>query len=387
MFDVMDWSRATSDEIDRGFDHFGGLHSASAAELCALIQAADVAQSWMTDGARSLTDWVSVRLRVRDDTARQLVSVARRLSDLPVLNKRFASGDLSLDQVDAISRMATADTEAGLIEEALGLSNTALDRAARRANPPSASDEREAHRVRALWIQRTLDGASGRLTAHLPNTELEIVETAITQRADKIGPDPGTGLFDPYTQRMADGLVEVCATTGDQTSTPPQISAYVDLDVLLAEDDGPGAHELGSGALIPNETARRLSCDCVVETVVTDGSIVVGVGRNSRTIPGWLRRLVHHRDGGQCQFHGCGNTNWLQVHHIVHWSQGGATDLDNLILLCGFHHRFVHEHGWNITTNPDGTFQFRKPDWTLHPRPKPGLHPRLKQLVGADRPT
>ncbi len=382
MFDTMDWSLATSDEIDRGFDHFGGLRGATDAQLCSLIRAADVAQVWMGDGARSLTDWVSVRLRVRHATARQLVTVSRKLSDLPVLSARFGAGDLSLDQTDAISRMATPETEQGLIEEALGLSNTALDRAARRANPPSVSDEREAHRVRALWIQRTLDGASGRLTAHLPNTDLEIVETAISERADKIGPDPQTGLFDPYSQRMADGLVEVCATTGDQTSTPPQVSAYVDLDVLLTEDDDPGAHELGSGALIPNETARRLSCDCVLETVITDGSVVVGVGRNSRTIPGWLRRLVHHRDGGTCQFHGCGNDHWLQVHHIVHWSQGGRTDLHNLILLCGFHHRFVHENGWHITTTDDRTFQFRKPDRTLYPPPKPDLHPKLARLTG-----
>ncbi len=168
------------------------------ARVCDLIVEVDPRQSWMTDGARSLTDWVAARLRVRNETASQLVRVARRLEDLPVLSERFASGDLSLDQVDAISRMATADTETGLIEEALGLSNAVLDRKARRANPPVGSDEREAHRVRALWIQHTLDGASGRPTAHLPHLELEIVETAIRDRADQFPVNPETGLFDAY---------------------------------------------------------------------------------------------------------------------------------------------------------------------------------------------
>jgi hypothetical protein len=303
-----------------------------------------------------------------------------------VLSERFAAGDLSLDQVDAISRMATADTETGLIEEALGLSNALLGGKARRANPPTAVDEAEAHRVRALWIQRTLDGASGKLTAHLPHLQLEIVETAIRDRADKIGPDPQTGLFDAYSQRMADGLVEVCATTGDQTTTttPPQIVVHADLEALTTTDSG--ITELGSGALIPNETARRLACDCVVETVITDGTQVIGVGRNSRTVPGWLRRLVHHRDGGTCVFSGCDNKQWLQVHHIVHWSKGGSTDLDNLILLCGFHHRYLHEEGWYITRNSNNQFQFRKPDWTPFPGPKPDLHPRLAALV-EPRPT
>ncbi|MEE8375203.1 MAG: DUF222 domain-containing protein [Acidimicrobiia bacterium] len=381
----MSWGDSSNDQIDEAFAHFHGLASAGLAHVCELIVEVDARQSWMTDGARSLTDWVASRLRLRPSTARQLVSVARRLSDLPVLARRFASGDLSLDQTDAISRMATADTEAGLIEEALGLSNALLDRKARRANPPTAVDEAEAHRVRALWIQRTLDGASGKLTAHLPHLDLEIVETAIRDRADKIGPDPQTGLFDAYSQRMADGLVQVCATTGDQTTTsPPQIVVHADLDALTTFDSG--VTELGSGALIPNETARRLSCDCVVESVVTDGSVVIGVGRNSRTVPGWLRRLVHHRDGGSCRFAGCGNKGWLQVHHIRHWSQGGKTDLDNLILICGFHHRFVHEHDWHITTSKNNQFQFRRPDWTLYPKPQPGLHPRLAALVDT-RPT
>ncbi|MCZ6456219.1 MAG: DUF222 domain-containing protein, partial [Actinobacteria bacterium] len=104
----MDWETVSADEVDRGFDQFGGLQAAAAAEICRLIRAADVAQTWMTDGARSLVDWVAARLRIRHPTAAQLVSVARRLQNLPVLSARFASGDLSLDQTEAISKMATA---------------------------------------------------------------------------------------------------------------------------------------------------------------------------------------------------------------------------------------------------------------------------------------
>jgi hypothetical protein len=322
-------------------------------------------------------------LNIRHETAGELVRVARRLVDLPVLSARFAAGDLSLDQVDAISRMATPSSEEGLIKEALGLSNAQLDRAARRADPPSGEDERKAHAERGLWIQRRLDGASGRLTTDLPNAELNVVESSIRERADRMAPNPETGLFDPYSQRMADGLVEVCATTGDQT-TPPQVTVYTDLAALTTESEG--VTELDSGNLIPNHTARRLSCDCVLETVITDGSVVVGVGRNSRTVPGWLRRLVYHRDGARCRFPGCRNTRWLQVHHIHHWAQGGTTVLDNLILLCGFHHRFLHEQGWHVTVSAHGDFQFRKPDWTLYPKPKPELALRLAALVD-DRPT
>jgi hypothetical protein len=382
MFESMDWSLATADEIDRGFDQFGGLHAASAAELCVLIQAADVGQSWMTDGARSLTDWVAARLRVRHPTAAHLVSVARRLQDLPVLSARFASGDLSLDQVDAISKMASVDTEEGLIEEALGLSNLALDGMARRSAPRSTEDERTVWERRRLVRQWNLDESELRFHGNLSAAEGKMFDQAIDDRVNVMGPNPETGFFDLLETRSADALVELAVTTGDQTVSLPQMTVFADLDALTSQTVG--VAELSNTALIPNETARRLSCDCVLETVVTDGSVIVGVGRNSRTIPGWLRRLINHRDGGRCQWVGCRNTRWLQVHHIQHWSQGGTTDLDNLILLCGFHHRFVHENGWHITGDPNDRVVFRRPDWTPFPGPASKLAPRLHRLL---RPT
>lgn len=338
----------------------------------------------MADGARNLAEWIGLRMRIRPESASRLVRVARRLVDLPVLSEWFAAGDLSLDQVDAISRMATPGTEQSLVEEALGLSISQLDRLARRAKPPTADDVAASEGLRALWIQRRLDEAGGRLTAELPNASLEVVETRLRKRADEYPPDPETGVFDPYSRRMADALVEVCVTTGDETtSSLPQVTVYADLDALTTETEG--VVELGSGNLVSKETARRLCCDSVVETIITDGSQVIGIGRNSRTVPGWLRRLVHHRDGGRCRFPGCKESRWLQVHHVIHWSLGGPTDLDNLILLCGFHHRFLHEQGWHITRGPDGAFIFRKPDWTIYPKPRTRLEPRLAALAG--RPT
>ncbi len=374
----MSWSQALPDEIDRGFDRFAGLRSASEAVLCELIQAADISQHWMGDGARSLDDWVSVKLRTRTETARHLVRIARRLLDLPLVSERFAAGDLSLDQVDAISRVAHPDTEESLIEEALGLSNHALDRLARRANPPQLLDEHRSHQRRSLFMQWNLDQSELKFNGNLPATQGEIVQDALESRADRYGPNPATGMFDAFSTRLADALVEMAATTSGSSPRPPQVSVHVDLDALVSEGDG--VAELFSGALVPNETARRLCCDAVVEGVVRKDGVVMGVGRNSRTIPGWLRRLVYHRDGNQCRFPGCHHTRWLEVHHRQHWAHGGRTDLDNLILICGYHHRFVHEHGWHITGPPD-TPTFRKPDWRPYPNRWEALDPRLKELV------
>lgn len=202
--------------------------------------------------------------------------------------------------------------------------------------------------------------------------------------------------------RAADALVEMAATSGEEQSSPPQTMIFADLEVLV-DGSQSGVAELSSEALLSNQTARRLFCDCVVETVVSHGQVIVGVGRNTRRIPGWLRRLLHHRDGGQCQFPGCNSRRWLQAHHKHHWVDGGPTDLDNLILLCEVprtrhtspkqfasrtaHHRFLHEHGWHITGPPHQPPIFRKPDQTIYPPTKPPLHPRLKALVPTRRPT
>ncbi|MGH3321795.1 MAG: HNH endonuclease signature motif containing protein [Streptosporangiaceae bacterium] len=64
---------------------------------------------------------------------------------------------------------------------------------------------------------------------------------------------------------------------------------------------------------------------------------------------------------------------WCDAHHIVHWPDGGPTSLGNLILMCRFHHRYVHEAGWQIKTTPDGHHEFIPPDQTRH---RPDDHPR-----------
>jgi Domain of unknown function (DUF222)/HNH endonuclease len=377
----MERESLSNDQVDQVLGHLFSGVSVFFAEICEWLRDVDLSQQFLADGARDLAQWVSARFGLRHATAAQLVRVARRLEDLPVLRSRFAAGELSLDQVDAISKLATPDTEAVVIAECLGLSSAALDRAARRANPPSTGDELEAWRVRWLSIQYTLDGIRAHMNADLPGGEMSLVESAIRERADRIPVNPESRIFDPYPQRMADGLVELCATTsGEQTAAPTQLTVHADLEALI-EDSETGVAEVQGGPVIANETARRLSCDPIVECTIYGHSKLLGIGRRSRLIPAWLRRQLWHRDGG-CRFPGCGTRNFVHAHHITHWADGGATDLDNLILLCGYHHRFLHEHRWEIEDDGYGKPVFRRPDGRIYPPARPGLDPRLQELVG-----
>jgi hypothetical protein len=374
----MVWVRVSTDEIDVALDQFSGLVSAGLARVCELIAEVDVRQSWMTDGARSLTDWVSARLGVRHHTARQLVGVARRLLDLPVLTERFEAGELSLDQVDAISRIATPENEVDLIAETAGLSNPTLDRRARRHRGVSPVEEKTVWERRQLMRQWNLDQSELRFRGRLPADEGRIFDETIDSRVNQMSINAETGLFDPLQTRSADALVELAATNGGDNGAPAQLTVFAELEALTTTDQGWA--ELDNTVLVSNETARRLGCDAIVEWVITRNGLPVGIGRRSRKIPGWLRRLVYHRDGNQCQHPGCNNTRWLQVHHIIPWVDGGPTNLDNLILLCGVHHRWVHQHHWRITGPPQARV-FRRPDWTPPPHPRRPLDTRLAQLT------
>lgn len=299
----MEWDKATQDQIDEALDHFAGLSSAGLARVCDLISEVDARQSWMDDGARTLTDWVAARLRIRHSSAAQLVAVARRLSDLPITRQRFASGELSLDQVDAISRIATSGDEAAVIRKAEGLTSGALYRLARRNRGVTETEARSVWERRQLVRQWNLDESELEFRGRLPGAEARLFDQAIDARVDEMGPNPETGIFDRYETRSADALVELAAYDGDTDGSSPQVSVFADLEALTTTNEGTAY--LDNTAPIPNSTAQRLACDATVETIIKEGGQVIGVGRRSRKIPGWLRRLVYERDGGVCQHPGC----------------------------------------------------------------------------------
>jgi hypothetical protein len=101
-----------------------------------------------------------------------------------------------------------------------------------------------------------------------------------------------------------------------------------------------------------------------------------------RDPPGWMLRQLRYRDR-ECRFFGCGARQFLQAHHIVWWERGGATFLENLILICFFHHRLVHEYGWSVKREPEGTVSWFYPNGHPYragpapPHAEPYVHPAV----------
>ncbi|MBT8207008.1 MAG: HNH endonuclease, partial [Acidimicrobiia bacterium] len=184
------------------------------------------------------------------------------------------------------------------------------------------------------------------ISGRIPGADGATVWKALHRIATDSEADPETGEFERYQARCADALVRIASHSiaADSDVDRATIVVHADAATLLT---GSGPAEIESGPTIAHSVLRRLACDSRLELVMDgpDGQ-PVGIGRRSRVVPGWLKRQLNHRDRG-CRFPGCGRIRWTQAHHIIHWADGGRTDLDNLIMLCGFHHRFLHDRGWS----------------------------------------
>lgn len=350
----------------------------------AKIAAYDVEDAWREDGARSMTSWLAYLLNVSHESAAEEVRVAHALEELPKIAGAYADGKLSWDQVRAVTRFATPETDETLAEEAQRQSTAHLNRMARRRRPVDPSDESEAHRTRRLNLRWDDARHLLLLSGQLPKAEGAIVAKALERIAQQAPRDPATDLYVPHDQRCADALVELASThlASDSDADRATIAVHVDAAVLAG---GGGVPELEDGDAIFAETARRLACDARWYVVVDgpDGS-PIGIGRTSRQVPPWLLRELKRRDLC-CRFPGCDRRRWVYAHHMVHWAQGGPTDLDNLVLLCGLHHRLVHEGKWRIELDADGRPVFIGPDGRVRAHGPPPLRDEIReQLTGRD---
>jgi hypothetical protein len=185
-----------------------------------------------------------------------------------------------------------------------------------------------------------------------------------------------TPLQIPSQVRKADALRLMAETflehRGEETGAGSaadrlQVVVHIDQAVLseqqaAADAGAPHRCELEDGPALALDAARRLACDAsVVGIVEGEEGEPLDIGRKARTIPLAISRALKARDGG-CRFPGCDRTRWCEGHHVQHWANGGETRLDNLITLCGFHHRLVHEGGYGVRRTDDGLFIFTRPD-------------------------
>jgi hypothetical protein len=392
----------------------------------------DQVEGYRELGATSLRSFMADAYGVSRREATRLARRAERLESWPEVAAAWRAGRSSGAQVEVMVTGVPArfvrlfgEHASGVIAavESLDPDSTALAvrqwvAMAEAADGPEQFTERPS----GLFIESLLDGSQS-ISGHLTQAGGAIVRAAIH---DFSTPDPvderGRVLGEPRTaaQRAADALVAACEFA---VRLLPQVSVIVDVAelraVALAEAgvrdaaaldafaeahgctvaerslyatalDRRGVAVTHEGQVLDAPAVAHLTCDSVIHRMMVEGSEVLEMGRRVRSTTPRQRRALVARDR-HCRAPGCrtGPVH-CDAHHLVHWGAGGTTDLDNLVLLCGSHHRMFHDHGYSLAFDPASaeftvTFPSGSSRSTLPDRPERvyfdrSLHPVMEAI-------
>lgn len=349
-----------------------------------LIAEFDRRKGWSDGATHSCAHWLGWQCGIDLGAAREKLRVAHALGCLPAIDAAMACGQLSYSKVRALTRVATPATEDLLLNVALHGTAHHVEKLVRQFRRVQEVEEqsREArqHAGRGLTYHHDDDGSlviKAQLPAEAGALVLKALEAAMRDLPLPLHPmDCEAGLHvsaetsqrsfagEPPTMpaRRADALAVLAESFlqhGAETlngGDRHQIVVHVDQCAL--NERATGRCEIEDGPSVPVETVRRLACDAsVVEIIEDERGEPLSVGRKTRSIPPALRRALKSRDQG-CVFPGCTHRKYVDGHHIRHWAEGGETKLSNLVSLCRFHHRAVHEGGLRIERLDDGAWRF-----------------------------
>ncbi len=341
--------------------------SAHQSQLLAAVVELDRRKAWRVDGATSMVAWLVQRCGVAASTAREWVTAAAKLHELPKISDALSQGKLSFDQVKPLVEVAKPETDATLAEQATHWSAKQVRELAIAARQQSDAQATGAYARRFLRF----DDRRRCLTGVLPDDQYAVVKSSLIARASRRLRDRT-----PFDQRMADALVAVCKAdaaepggsasprqrAGGMRRNRPTVVVHADMAFLAG---GEGDAELDVLGPLSREVARRLACDAKVLVSADDrGGQSLNLGRARRDPSDAQRIEIRRRDQG-CRFPGCSHAEFTDVHHIRHWIDDGPTDLCNLVELCDQHHRCVHEMGWKVSGDANVELTFRSPTGRL----------------------
>lgn len=360
------------ERLEAEITNLAGHLAAAECRWLLLLAEFDRREGWTHWGCKSLVEWLGWQCGLDARSARERVRVARALRQFVTVREEFAKGRLSYSKVRAITRIATTETETWLTEWAQHATAAQIERIVagyRRAFEPKRRADEQAQFVSHHINWLTDDDGSLVVTMRLPADDGARFRGQVEARTAQSIRNRPSEKGETVPMRRADALMDLLALAeadraDDAIPADPADRHLVMINVdeiVLTNDEGTRC-EVDGGPGIAAETARRIACDAsVVRIVRGPGSEVVDIGRKTRVPPRWMRRMLHARDGG-CRFPGCGERRIVSGHHVQHWTRGGDTELTNLIELCRFHHRLVHEGGWTVAFDGVGTVTFFRPD-------------------------
>lgn len=349
-----------------------GLSARLASATCRwllMIAEFDRREGYLPAGLPSTSRWLSHHCGIAHRTAVEHVRVARSLAEFPPLAAEMSEGRLSYSQVRAISRVpSTGEHEvvADLIELAEHGTAAQLETVVRGMRNVEHNENGEpipAEYLRSGWTQESLRSISARLEPeHGALVDHAIDEVA---RAENLT---------AALVRMAEIALVVIEDAGGRKPRPlrgdERAAVVVHVD---ATDLGPatapatpsparsaerGSARIHNGPAVPPRALERMLCSARIRAVVRggDGS-VLDLGRSKRTVTATQFRALLIRDR-HCKHPGCTSVRGLEAHHVVHWIDGGPTDMANLVLLCERHHHLLHDSAFRVEALGRQRFRF-----------------------------
>ena len=373
-----------------------------------VLQQMEARGSARSFGSASIAAWVNRATHARRNRVHAEVALAASLHDhYPMLRSALADGVASADQVSACVKalealpssveVATVQrAEKYLVEQCASFDPVELSRLGRKLlhvldeDGPELLEQDEVAAVRRRELRLSERDGGVAVTGWLDGEGAAALTTALdplsAPRKNDDDPDTRTP-----SQRRADALVEIAGRALDSGDLPtqggqcPHVTVTMPLETLMAATAEAAPAMLDRGGPLSAESARRIACDAQVIPIVLGGAgQPLDVGRASRTVPLPMRRALVARDRG-CAFPSCDRpTAWAHAHHIRHWADGGPTSIDNLVLLCGTHHRTIHHTGWSVRIDDDTGLPVFTPPPSVFGAMRRGLR-RVRSHTDTDR--
>ena len=360
-------SLSSKERIDLLFgemEELAGQRNAIDSRLVEIVAEIDGDGIWGATGARSVPALVAWKLGTSLHTAETIVTAARRLEEFPRCAAMMRDGQLSLDQVAVIAERAGEGSDEHYAQLASVATVTQLRFAIKLEPRPTPDRKPEPERSFRKIVNET--STTYRIT--LPKVEAAKFEAGLDSHRDALvaawkrdhagdtdidtggarhGENPdGPSVRVPPFPTTVDAFTSLVEAGWDADVARRPHGQHTTVVVHLDVENRKSAYHLGS--FLSEGDRRYLMCETDCEIWFERHGQVIGSGRGTRQISRRLRRALEHRDQC-CVVPGCGATRGLHAHHLRHWEDGGATELDNLVLLCPFHHRLHHSGGITIT--------------------------------------
>ncbi|MGI8607801.1 MAG: DUF222 domain-containing protein [Candidatus Dormibacteria bacterium] len=332
-------------------------------------------------GSNDVVDWVRHHARTSAAEALSLRAVGAQVPNLPASTLALERGQIGFGHVVQVAHNAafSEKSKTGAFDERELLDHARVESVGRFRRTCQSfrhiqdaagvvESEKQAVEFRNLTFNATDDGRCF-VNVELDSLAYVAAMTAIDARSDRLGRQDHR----LKCRRRADGFVEMCmddmaASAKSGASLSPVHIAISCSCATYHNQPGAPAAETEYGAMLSGAAIGRLSCDASITHIKLNEKLLpVGMSRLKRQLSKREMRILRQLHP-RCVRPGCRRpASQCEAHHITWWSRGGKSLIEDMCMVCPFHHFQVHEGGWQMAKREEGGFVWIPPQFSRGP--------------------